>query len=416
MVTASAPRPSSPDAASGLPAGWAEAYDLYDPTYLADPFAVWDEMRRRCPVVHTDLRGGGHLLARHADITAVALDTHTFSSRAGEVTGPVPEPGRELRLPPVSSDPPDHAADRRVLMPLFTKPAVAQYEQLTQQTAARLIDTFIDADEVDAANEYARDIPVIVTSRMLGLPVADEARFHAWTVRMLKEGAEDYAVRAAAIRDIRGYFTELVSSRSIESGSGVFGFLLEQQSRDESLTDDRLVGMSFLMLIAGIDTTWSVLGSILWHLATNPDDRAALVADPTLIPTAVEEFLRLYAPVTIGRVATSQTTLGDRDIGPGERVVLPWAAANHDPDVFDRPDEFVLDRERNRHLAFGVGIHRCLGAHVAQMELRVSLTEWLRRIPDFELVPGTEIRWTAGNTRGPESLPLRIVRDNAVNG
>jgi cytochrome P450 len=407
-VTESAPL--TPDRAPGLPPGWADDYDLYDPSYLADPFAVWDEMREHCPVARTTLRGGGIMVSTHAEITAVALDTKTFSSRAGEVTGPIPEPGRELKLPPVSSDPPDHSADRRVLVPLFTKPAVARYEQLTRDTANALLDRFADADEVDGANDYARDIPVIVTSRMLGLPAADEARFHAWTVRMLKDGAQDYAIRAEAIRDIRAYFTDLVASRSIEPGSGIVSFLLEQQATDPTLTDDRVVGMSFLMLIAGIDTTWSVLGSILWHLATNPHDRAALVADPERIPAAVEEFLRLYAPVTIGRVVTTETMLGDRVVCSGERVVLPWAAANHDPNVFDRPAEFVLDRERNRHLAFGVGIHRCLGAHLAQMELRVSLTEWLRRVPNFELAPNADIRWTAGNTRGPQSLPLRILR------
>jgi cytochrome P450 len=407
-VTESAPTRASHQSAAALPPNWAKDYDLYDPAYLADPFTVWAEMRDRCPVAHTARRGGGHMLSRHADIAAVALDSRTFSSRAGEVTGPIPEPGRELKLPPVSSDPPSHAADRRLLVPLFTKPAVARYEQLTRDTAAELIDGFIDRDEVDGANEYARDIPVVVTSRLLGLPAEDEDRFHAWTVRMLKDGAEDYSVRAEAVHDIRGYFMELVQSRSIAPGSGVFSYLLDQQAQDPSLTDDRVVGMSFLMLIAGIDTTWSVLGSILWHLATHHDHRDALAADPALIPAAVEEFLRMYAPVTIGRVTTGEATIGERTICPGERVVLPWAAANRDPEVFDRPDEFVLDRDRNRHLAFGVGIHRCLGAHLAQMELRVSLGAWLRRIPDFELAPSAEIVWTAGNTRGPASLPLRI--------
>lgn len=394
--------------AGELPADWAEDFDLYDPGYLDDPYSVWREMRGKCPVAHTERYGGGFLPSTHADITAVALDPQTFSSRAGELTGPIPEKGRELQLPPVTSDPPVHAADRRLLVPLFTKPAVAQYEDLTRATAVALLDGFINRDEVDGANEYARDIPVVVTSRMLGLPAEDADRFHEWTVRMLKDGAEDHAVRADAVHDIHDYFTELVATRSVKPDSGVFSFLLDQQTHDSSLTDERIVGMSFLMLIAGIDTTWSALGATLWHLATHSDDRRRLVAEPSLIPAAVEESLRMYAPVTIGRVVADAACVGERAVGAGDRVVLAWGAANHDPAVFDQPDEFVLGRERNRHLAFGVGIHRCLGAHLAQMELRIALEEWLRRIPDFALVPGATIAWTAGNTRGPKSLPLRI--------
>jgi hypothetical protein len=390
------------------PAGWDEDYDLYHSSYLADPFSVWRHMRQQCPVAHTSRRGGGWMLSRHADITAVALDTAAFSSRAGEVTGPVPGPGRELQLPPVTSDPPGHAADRKLLLPLFARNAVARFEDLTRETAAGLIQGFSGRDEVDAASEFARDIPVVVTSRMLGLPRADEEKFHRWTVQMLKDGAEDYQVRAAAVSQIRGYFTQLVTGPRAAGAPGIISYLRDRQAEDPVLTDERIVGMSFLMLIAGIDTTWSVLGAALWHLAAHPSDREALVRDPALIPAAVEEFLRLYAPVTIGRVVTSEVTIGERQIPPGERVILPWGAANHDPQVFEQPDTFVLGRERNRHLAFGVGIHRCLGAPLAQMELRVSLEEWLARIPEFDLAGPATVTWTGGNTRGPASLPLRI--------
>jgi cytochrome P450 len=395
-------------AASGLPAGWAEDFDLHDPGYLADPYAIWEAMRAECPVARTERHGGGYLPSRHADIVAVALDPGTFSSRAGEVTGPVPEAGRELRLPPVTSDPPWHAEDRRLLLPLFTRQAVARYEGLTRATAETLIDRFEHRGEVDAANEYARDIPVVVTAHMLGLPAEDQERFHEWTVQMLKDGAEDYRARAVAVHAIRGYFTLLVRSRAVKPDSGVFSFLLDCQAKDPSLTDDRIVGMSFLMLIAGIDTTWSALGAMLWHLATHPDDRRILAADRAALPAAVDELLRLYAPVTIGRVVTAPAGLGDRGLCPGERVVLPWAAANRDPEVFDDPDRFDPARDGKRHLAFGVGIHRCLGAHLAQLEIRVALDEWLRRIPEFTLARD-QIEWTAGNTRGPKSLPLRIM-------
>jgi cytochrome P450 len=364
-------------------------------------------MRAGCPVARTHRHGGGYLLSRHADIVAAALDPGTFSSRAGEVTGPVPEAGRELKLPPVTSDPPGHAEDRRLLVPLFTRQAVARHEELTRATAASLIDRFGPRGEVDAANEFARDIPVVVTAHMLGLPAEDQELFHEWTVRMLKDGAEDFRARADAVHAIRGYLTRLVKSRVVKPDSGVLSYLLDRQAKDPQLTDDHIVGMSFLMLIAGIDTTWSALGAMLWHLATHPDDRRVLAADCAVLPAAVDELLRLYAPVTIGRVVTAPATLGGRGPCPGERVILPWAAANRDPAVFADPDCFDLTRDGKRHLAFGVGIHRCLGAHLAHLEIRVSLEEWLRRIPEFTLACD-QVEWTAGNTRGPKSLPLRI--------
>ncbi|WP_214103084.1 cytochrome P450 [Acrocarpospora catenulata] len=390
-----------------------DGFDLYDPGYLADPESIWRPMRDRCPVAHSDSRGGAWLLSRHGDICAVALDPDTFSSRAGEVTGPVPAPGRELKIPPVSSDPPDHARDRRLLMPLFGKEAVAGLEPLTRRTARELVASIVTSDAVraghpvDAVAEYARVIPVVVTTKMLDLPAADEELFRQWTLRMLKDGAQDYAARAEAVRAIQSYFRARLHSSTPGEAGGVMGHLLRRRAEGEPLSDERIVGMCFLMLIAGIDTTWSALGSALWHLAAHPEHRRLLARRPELIPNAVEEFLRVYAPVTIGRVVTRDATIGGRTLRAGDRVVLPWAAANLDPAVHPASSEVRISAHRPRHLAFGLGIHRCLGAQLAQMELRVALEEWLTRIPEF--VPASpEVRWSGGNTRGPESLPVRI--------
>jgi cytochrome P450 len=384
-------------------------FDLRDVAFRSDPSPRWRAMREHCPVAHTTRNGGGWMLSRHADITAVALDPATFSSRAGEVTGPVPAAGRELKLPPVTTDPPSHARQRKLLMPFFTRQAVDDLEPVTRRTASSLVQQILAAGErVEAVDAFARIIPVVVTTEMLGLPEEDQAQFREWTLRMLKDGAEDYAVRADAVREIRGYFAERLE-RGPEPGSrGILAFLRERQSQDPSLTDETVLGMAFLMLIAGIDTTWSALGSSLWHLANHPVDRELLVRSPELIPQAVEELLRVYAPVTIGRVVRHDTVMAGRTLLAGERVVLPWAAANRDPAQHEHPDEVVIGPDRVRHLAFGVGIHRCLGAGLAQMELRVALEEWLRFIPEF--APGEgEVTWSAGNTRGPVSLPLRLL-------
>jgi cytochrome P450 len=169
-----------------------------------------------------------------------------------------------------------------------------------------------------------------------------------------------------------------------------------------------------LLLIAGIDTTWSAIGASLWHLATTPADRKRLVAEPELLPTAMEEFLRAYAPVTMARMAKHDmqwpTTPGRQgvDMKAEDWILLSFPAANRDPSQFERADEVVIDRKVNKHAAFGLGIHRCVGSHLARMELRVALEVWLERIPEFSLAEDAEVTWAAGQVRGPRTLPLRI--------
>jgi cytochrome P450 len=164
-----------------------------------------------------------------------------------------------------------------------------------------------------------------------------------------------------------------------------------------------------LLLIAGIDTTWSAIGASLWHLAQHPDDRATLAADRDAIPTAVEEFLRAYAPVTMARLVKEPYEFEGCPMQPDDWVLLPFPAANRDPEAFDRPDEVILDRSPNRHAAFGLGPHRCAGSHLARMELRVALEVWLDAFGDrFELADPGAVTWSAGQVRGPRTLPVRI--------
>lgn len=383
-------------------------FDLNDPEFRRDPGPRWAAMREGCPVAHTSRNGGGWMLARHADITAAALDPATFSSRVGEVTGPVPVEGRELKLPPVNSDPPLHAAQRKLLMPFFNRQAIDDLEPVARRTAgAQIAEILAGGETVEATDAYARVIPVVVTTHMLGLPDVDQPKFRDWTLRMLKDGAEDYAVRSEAVHEIQTYFADQLARGPESEGGGILSYLRERQQSDPTLTDETMLGMAFLMLIAGIDTTWSALGSALWHLANHPDDRELLVQSPELIPQGVEELLRVYAPVTIGRVVRRETVVAGRTLPVGDRVVLPWAAANRDPAVHEHADEVCIGPDRVRHMAFGVGIHRCLGAGLAQMELRVALEEWLAAIPEFSPAEG-EITWSAGNTRGPVTLPLII--------
>ena len=184
----------------------------------------------------------------------------------------------------------------------------------------------------------------------------------------------------------------------------------------QPLSDDHIVGTVALLLIAGIDTTWSAIGASIWHLAQHPEHRRRLVEDPDVMPFAVEEMLRAYAPVTMARIVAEDVEVGGQQLAKDDWVLLPFPAANRDPAFFDRADEVVIDRERNRHSAFGLGIHRCLGSNLARMELRVALEEWMARVPDFELVPDTTVRWSTGQVRGPRELPVRLLRTVAPAG
>ncbi|MEZ5260028.1 MAG: cytochrome P450, partial [Ilumatobacteraceae bacterium] len=199
---------------------------------------------------------------------------------------------------------------------------------------------------------------------------------------------------------------EQIQYRSEHPGDDLISFLLNAELDGQPVPMHVIRGNLSLMLIAGIDTTWSSIGSALWHLASHPDDRRRLVDEPELIPTAVEEFLRAYAPVTMARLATHDTTLGDREVKAGDRVLLPFPAANRDPEMFDRPDDVIIDREVNRHVAFGAGIHRCLGSNLARLEMQVAIEEMLAMIPEFELEDPDAVTWAGGQVRGPRYLPV----------
>jgi len=170
--------------------------------------------------------------------------------------------------------------------------------------------------------------------------------------------------------------------------------------------EPHVLGTCFLILVAGIDTTWSSIGSALWHLAQHPEDRAKLIAQPEIMPIAIEELLRAYSPVTMARYVAEETEYAGCPMHEGNKVLMNFPAANRDPRVFENPDDVILDRAKNPHIAFGVGIHRCAGSNLARMEMKVSIEEWLKRIPDFHLEDPDNVTWAGGQVRGPRTMPI----------
>jgi cytochrome P450 len=386
---------------------WATDYDVFDPGYVADPFPVWDELRERCPVARTERWGGSWLPTSYADVTAIARDIEHFSSRNVGVVPPPPGTDALLPggLPPISADPPLHTWTRRLLLPWFSPGRVAEYEPFTRELCRRLVDGFVDTGRADVAADYAQQIPVRVIGLVLGVPEDMSDTFTGW-VRSLLEFAHDNDRRLAARDELVGYFLGEMARRRERPGTDLISVLLHTEVDGTPVDDGYVLGTVALTLVAGVDTTWSAIGSALWHLATHDDDRRRLVAEPELMPTAIEELLRAYSPVTMARIVAEDTEFAGCPMREGDRVLLNFPAANRDPAAFPDADDVHIDRAHNRHVAFGAGIHRCAGSNLARMEMRVAVEEWLARIPEFRLADGGEVTWAGGQVRGPRSVPV----------
>jgi cytochrome P450 len=391
---------------------WARDYDIFHPDYVGDPFLIWNDLRTNCPVAHTERWGGSWLPTTYADVMAISHDIGHFSSSDVGVLPPADDAEEKPAsaggipvLPPISVDPPEHTWTRRLMLPWFSHRRVEELEVITRDLCRGLVDGFVADGRADAAADYAQQIPVRIISMVLGVPEAMSDTFTGW-VRDVLEFAHDERRREAGAEALGLYLYEQVQRRKTEPGDDLISELVHTEHEGEPLSDEIVLGIAALTLIAGVDTTWSAIGSSMWHLATHEADRRRLVAEPELMPTAVEELLRAYSPVTMARVVTEDIDFQGCPMHAGDKVLLNFPAANRDPAVFERADEVVLDRQINRHLAFGAGIHRCAGSNLARMEVRVAIEEWLRQIPEFSVPEGAEVTWAGGQVRGPRSVPV----------
>ena len=393
---------------------WATDFDHTDPRWVADPYPIWDELRSRCPVAHSERYGGTWLPLRHEDVAAVAYDTEHFTSRSVVVSemrpGPEDLPAPIGLAPPITSDPPFHALARRLLLPAFSPKRIQALEPLTRDLCVELLDATAGRPVVDAAVDYAEHIPLRVIVGMLGFPQEDADIFRRF-IRMVLEDVDQSAEERQALveqGELDEYMDARIAEHLADPQDDLTTFLLEAELDGRKLELDHVRGTMVLLMIAGIDTTWSAIGASLWHLAQHPADRRRLTAEPDLMPTAVEEFLRAYAPVTMARLVAQDFDFRGQALKEGDWLLLPFPAANRDPEFFPDADKFMIDRADNRHAAFGLGIHRCIGSNLARMELRVALEEWMKRYPEFDLADPGAVTWSAGQVRGPRTLPVRV--------
>lgn len=360
-----------------------ERFDHRSVELAQDPFAIYAQLREQCPIQRSEVWGGFWVVASHELVDEAAHDDARFSVAEG---ASFPHAGNPRPLIPLEVDPPDAIAWRRLLGPLFAPTAIEAMEADIRRLARELVDAFAEKGRCDVVSDLAEPLPARVTMRLLGLPE------HRWRECLdaihtgVHESARDLDKAVEAMIEVAVLIAEVMEERETEPRDDVISFLQRAEFDGRPVSEEEIFDICLLLLFGGLDTTASVIGFGLGYLGRNKAARARLVAQPDEIGLAVEEFLRYYSPVQgLARTATCDTELGGRPVRAGDKLWLLWASANHDPAEFPDPETLVLDRSPNRHLAFGVGIHRCLGSNLGRLMSRVALEEFLARIPDFEL-------------------------------
>lgn len=381
-------------------------FDIEDPEFNDRFYDVLDEFVDKCPVTRSNVGEGYWLINRYHDVKRAGQDWKTFSSAKGF------EPNRDPERPylmPEESDPPRHNQWRRVLNPYFSPEAINEYEHSIRAEAVRLIDLFIDRGSCEYVKEFSSVLPgSAMFKNLLGLSTED--------VPMLIEhmDAGFYGPKEERAEQLTKAFTHLgeyLGRRAEEPPRGdvvdVIAAGVEYENGEMAPWMDRVSIITDLAL-GGIVTATFVMSGAMAHLAAHPEDRKALAEDPSLIPQATEEFVRYYPPVVaLGRSVTKDVEIGEHQFKEGDFILLNYASASRDPAAVDNPQTCDIYRERVPHSAFGVGVHRCIGAHLARLEIKVALEEFLRRIPEFELKPGTEPQYETGILRAMKSLQLQ---------
>ena len=354
--------------------------------------STYDELRGTCPVAHTPRHGGYYVVTTAADVAAVLRDTKRFSSGRGSTEegrpcGGVTIPTNPVRMGLMEMDAPEHTEHRRRIASAFSRSAMDAYRPRIRQLVTWCIDRVIDTGRLDVVDDLANPLPALVTLDVLGLPLD---RWHDYA-RALHEAVYRAPGSMAKVQALLADLERIVVDADDRS-PGVLGLLKSAERDGGGLGDDVVVEMLYMLLSGGVDTTTALIASSLLHLSSVPADSARLQADPQVVPTAVQEMIRYYAPATgVARTVTDRVALGSVELVPGDRVLLALGSANSDEARIEDPDRVIVDRAENAHLSFGIGAHRCIGAELASAEMEVLLEEVLRRMPDLVIDPASAV-------------------------
>jgi cytochrome P450 len=383
-------------------------FDHMSPVVAEDLHGSLARMRELCPVARSDQHDGFVAVTTYEDVLRVAQDWQTFSSEHG-----ITVPGGPMGVPaiPETTDPPLHREFKRLINAWFTPAVVQQHEAATRAIVNGLIDGFIDDGRCELMEQFAKVLPgQVFFDLVLHAPSEELAEINALAnLASVPTTREAQEARGQMLRWI-GEFAE--RRRSSPPVGDVVDAVIAAEIEGRPITDLEVVGVLQLLLFGGLDTTAGALGMMVARFCREPWIADRLRADPSLIPAAVEELLRLDGPfVMIGRTAMADASVGGCPVSSGDKVLISWVAANRDPSEFPRPDDFDLDRASNRHLAFGAGPHRCAGSNLARMNLRIAVDELLRRLDDIRFADGAEpIRFHGVYSRSPVAVPITFAK------
>jgi cytochrome P450 len=380
-------------------------FHIEDPS-LSETFEeVLDDLVARCPVARSNEGTGYYVLNRYADVKRCGQDWQTFSSADGWMVNP---PEGNIPILPEDLDPPYHDVWRRALNPFFAPVSVAGIEADARVYATELIDKFRANGRCEFVSQFAAQLPgIILFNKIVPVPVSDLPTLFTDIDTFSFGPLEE---RAPAFERVYIYLDGFLRSRAEAKPMGdILDVIAAGVKREDASTapwEDR-VHVLLDVIFGGLATTTHAMAGAVYHFATHPEIRRDLAAHPELIPYAVEETVRLYSPVVApARTVRRDVSVGGVDLKAGDRVLLNFAAASRDPEACDAPTAFDIRRSDAVHTAFGIGVHRCLGAHLARLELKVTIDEFLKRIPEYELEPGTRPIYESGQLRTMKELHL----------
>jgi cytochrome P450 len=388
--------------------------EIFSDEARRNPYPLYEQMRRTSPVLYVPPPFDGWLIFDYDGAKRVLSDHESFSSR-------VPAPPHWF----IFFDPPAHSKLRALISRAFTPKSITALESYIRELSIQLLEEALSKDEFDIAAEFSTPLPMKVIARMIGIPSADWERFRRWSDGILKlsytrSGGEEAAAAMLEFRavtaEMKEYLGHMIAQRRAQTQDDLLTRLVEAEVDGERLGEAEILGFFQLLVVAGQETSANLINNAILCLLDNPDQRALLRKQPALLPSAIEEVLRYRSPLQwVMRTPRREVTMHDRTIPAGKLVLPMLGSANRDPKYFSEPERFDIRREPNPHIAFGHGIHSCLGAALARMEARIALEEFLRRAPQFESAatqPWSPRR--ALHVHGPTNLPLRVVSPFAL--
>ena len=376
----------------------------FGPEFLAAPHEYMARLHETMPPIYYDANDYGnawHLL-KYEHAMFMLRHPEYFSN---EGATPFPrDPDDYFYFIPIEIDPPHHRKYRAILDPVFSPKGVLALEGKIRDMANDLIDQIIDKGECEYTTDFGRPLPVSVFLDLMGLPQEKRDTFVKWAVDLLH--SNDRAVMAEAMRVISAYLKEVIAEKTKNPDEHVISRIVHATVDGRPLSPPEIFGFVVFLFIGGLDTVFATLNNIWLWLARNPERRQEMINDPANINAQVEELLRAWSVTFSGRVLAQDYEMDGVKMKKGDRVTAILPACNFDPEIFPNPTVVDFHRPRKPILAFTVGVHSCMGAHLARLEIKVALQEWLRRIPDFSLKPGTRIEYRPGGVVGPEYVPL----------